>query len=67
MLRIVATALLSFLLLAGHYVRAAEPAQVMNFSCSGTQKAKGTRRPVKSYRRILVTSGVRRQLFEIAI
>jgi hypothetical protein len=47
MLRIAATALLSLLLLPGHSLRAAEPAEVMNFSCSGTAEANDTRRPVK--------------------
>ena len=47
MLRIAATALLSLLLLAGQSLRAAEPAAVMNFSCSGTAEANDTRRPVK--------------------
>jgi len=46
MLRIVAT-LLTLLLLPGHSLRAAEPAGVMNFSCSGTAEANDTRRPVK--------------------
>jgi hypothetical protein len=47
MLRIVATALLSLLLLPGHSLRAAEPEGVMNFFCSGTAEANDTRRPVK--------------------
>ena len=47
MLRIVAPALLSLLLLAGHTLRAAESAAVMNFSCSGSAEANDTRRPVK--------------------
>jgi hypothetical protein len=47
MLRIVATALLSLLLLPGHSPRAAEPEGVMNFFCSGTAEANDTRRPVK--------------------
>ena len=47
MIRIAATALLSVLLLAGQSLRAAEPAAVMNFSCSGTAEANDTRRPVK--------------------
>ena len=47
MLRIAATALLSLLLLTRHSLRAAEPAAVMNFSCSGSAEANDTRRPVK--------------------
>jgi hypothetical protein len=47
MLRIVAPALLSLLLLPGDTLRAAEPAAVMNFSCSGSAEANDTRRPVK--------------------
>jgi hypothetical protein len=47
MLRIVATALLSLLLLPGHSLRAAEPEGVMHFFCSGTAEANDTRRPVK--------------------
>jgi hypothetical protein len=47
MLKIAATALLTLLLLPGHSLQAAEPAGVMNFSCSGTAEANDTRRPVK--------------------
>jgi hypothetical protein len=46
-LRIAATALLTVLLLSRHSLQAAEPAGVMNFSCSGTAEANDTRRPVK--------------------
>jgi len=47
MLRIACTALLTVLLPPGHSLQAAEPAEVMNFSCSGTAEANDTRRPVK--------------------
>jgi hypothetical protein len=47
MLRIAATALLTLLLLPGHSLRAAEPAGVINFACSGTAEANDTRRPAK--------------------
>jgi hypothetical protein len=47
MVRIVATALLSFLLLTGKSLRAAQPAAVLNLSCSGTAEANDSRRPVK--------------------
>ena len=53
MLRIAATALLGLLLLPGHSVRAAEPEQVMTFSCSGTAEANSTRRRVKEIRLII--------------
>ena len=47
MLKIAAIALLILLLLPGHSLQAAEPAGVMNFSCSGTAEANDARRPVK--------------------
>jgi hypothetical protein len=47
MLRIAAMALLILLLLPRHSLQAAEPAGVMNLSCSGTAEANDTRRPVK--------------------
>jgi len=55
MLRIAATVLLGLLLLPGHSVRAAEPEEVMTFSCSGTAEANNTRRPVKEIRLIINT------------
>ena len=47
MLRIAGTALLTGLLLPGHSLQAAEPAGLINFSCSGTAEENDTRRPVK--------------------
>jgi len=53
MLKMAAIALLILLLLPGHSLQAAEPAGVMNFSCSGTAEANDTRRPVKKIRLII--------------